>query len=456
MGIVIRVNGSSAGDGFLIAPDNGRTFSVPLNLSTDDGTTVSATVDATPNGAGVTLPGAPINVGPAGIDIPISAMAASNARGDTQINVHVGGATTTFVLTAISSPEIWFKGRFEDRFATDNDWYNDPKGTWGAGNDGVNPLGFAGPPGPGYTFWLEGEPDFTPSGVDINGVPNSVPITTSKPVGRVMRFNNPVALRSYAAAIVTAVDGVRGMLSTAVPAYFTAGDPVIGALVNVGPNTYLAQNWTPHSPPDPMPYEFQAGGNTQEPMALFEFHIEGFLSGKPSTDADRPKSTGYTNKVDDPNSPIHPLGALPNFPTFSSGRQAQLEHDYGLLTPADIPTLTVSGAIVPATGTAKGRNLVRRIQHLSSATGIAPSFGANPGRPGSEQPAWDGQEEYENGQVNDSITFQPNTSSVVAFLAGYTAFAYYNKLHTFHSDELCGYVYGSLKANPAARLSKTC
>ena len=55
MGIVIRVNGSTASDGFLIAPDDGRSFSVPLNLSTDDGSTVNVTVDATPNGAVIRL-----------------------------------------------------------------------------------------------------------------------------------------------------------------------------------------------------------------------------------------------------------------------------------------------------------------------------------------------------------------------------------------------------------------
>jgi hypothetical protein len=64
MGIVISVNGSVAGDGFLIAPDAGRTFSVPLSLSTDDGSTVSATLDATPNGAGVTLAGGSISISP--------------------------------------------------------------------------------------------------------------------------------------------------------------------------------------------------------------------------------------------------------------------------------------------------------------------------------------------------------------------------------------------------------
>jgi hypothetical protein len=98
MGIVIRVNGSGAGDDFLIAPDNGCIFSVPLNLSTDDGTTVNATIDATPNGAGITLPGCSIGIGPAVKVIPINATPVSNAQGDTIINVHVGGSITKFLI----------------------------------------------------------------------------------------------------------------------------------------------------------------------------------------------------------------------------------------------------------------------------------------------------------------------------------------------------------------------
>jgi hypothetical protein len=430
--IIIKVNESSAGDGFLIAPDNGRIFSVLLNLSTNDGSTVNATIDATPNGAGVTLPVGSISVGPAGMDIPIHATAVSATRGDTTINVHVGGTITMFSLTAIDSPEIWFKGRFEARFATDNDWYNDPKGTWGAGNDGTNPLGY-GSEGPGYTFWLEDEPPFTPSGVDSHGIPNSVPTTTDKPVGRVIRFNNPVALRWPAAPVRTVVDGIRGTLNSAALTYFTSGDPVIGAPVNVGPNTYLAQNWEPN-PSDPMPFEFQALGDTKEPMALFEFHIDGFFSGKPAADSDRPKSTGFGGWVDDPNSPIPTTTGVPNFATFVSQRQTDLQHAFSLLSASD------------QVNTPNGRNLQRRINFLTGAGG----------RPQSYQEAWEGQEEYTNGKVNDSITFAPNTSSVVAYLAGYTAFNYYNKLHTFHSDELDGYVYGSLTVDPGARLVKTC
>jgi hypothetical protein len=45
----------------------------------------------------------------------VSFRAVSATQGDSVINVHVGAAITKFKLTAISSPEIWFKGRFEVR-----------------------------------------------------------------------------------------------------------------------------------------------------------------------------------------------------------------------------------------------------------------------------------------------------------------------------------------------------
>ena len=63
---------------------------MPLNISTNDGTTVNATIDATPNGAGVTLPGGVISIGPASTTVPVVAAAVSTTRGDTVINVHVG------------------------------------------------------------------------------------------------------------------------------------------------------------------------------------------------------------------------------------------------------------------------------------------------------------------------------------------------------------------------------
>ena len=100
----------------LIAPDSGKTFSVLLGLSTSDGTTVNATIDVTPNKAGVTLPAGPVSIGPAVSTIAIEAAAQSTSRGDTVINVRVGAVTSSFKLTAIRNPEVWFRGRFEARF----------------------------------------------------------------------------------------------------------------------------------------------------------------------------------------------------------------------------------------------------------------------------------------------------------------------------------------------------
>ena len=49
----------------------------------------------------------------------------------------MSASTTQFKLTAISNPVVWFRGRFEARFATDGDYYNNPRGNDGGtvGND---------------------------------------------------------------------------------------------------------------------------------------------------------------------------------------------------------------------------------------------------------------------------------------------------------------------------------
>ena len=283
---------------------------------------------------------------------------------------------------------------------------------------------------------VEGEPDFVPAGVDLNGVPNSVPTTTDKPVGRVVRFNNPVALRPHAAPVVTTVNEIRGTLAGSTTEVFTAGDPMLGATVDLGPNTYLAANQPPN-PNDPPPAEENVEGN--EPMALFEIHINGFFSGKSATLADRPIATARRTcrRV---NGFISPLGSDPltaaddnadkaaigwvDLATFEAARLAQLRNDFNLLSPAD------------QTGTVAGRNLAKRIAHLSPASTTLPA-------------GWDGKEEY-IGNVNASITFLSSPSSVLTFFSGYTGFKFFAKLFNFHNDELCGHVHGSLTASTRA------
>ena len=407
--IVIRINGNSAGDGFLIAPEGGTTFPVSLDLSTNDGANVQATIDATPNGAGVSIPAGGVSITPAGTTISIVATAQSAARGDTVINVSAGGATTSFTLTAIRAPAVLFRGRFEARFATDGDFYNNPRGT-----DGGTPGTAPGQPR-GWTWALEGEPDFVPA--------DSVPTTIDKPVGRVVRFNNPVALRPLVAPVATAVVGIQGT-TTAGTEVFPAGDPIIGAAVNLGPNTYLASN-DPQNPADPPPAEtFQAGF---EAIALFEFHIDGFLSGTSASPGDRPISNGFFTPLDPEEKAIaqfiDPItGARGTFldqPTFERGRLQVVRAAFAL-SPGD------------QTGTVVGRNLKTRIDQLGRSRSLAAG--------------WDGSEDYQ-GLVNSGITFQAVQSSVLDYLKGFGTFAFDAKLFTFHNDELCGYVSGSLAAS---------
>jgi hypothetical protein len=408
--IVIQVNGNGDGDGFLIAPDGGRTFSVPLDLSTTDGTTVQATVDVTPNGAGVNIPSGAVTINPARSTISIQATTQSAARGDTVINVRVGGTTSSFRLTGISNPAVWFRGRFEARFATDGDYYNNRRGTDG-GTPGSDPNLPAG-----WTWALEGEPDFVPA--------DSVPTTIDKPVGRVVRFNNPAALRPFVAPILTAVFEIQGTTSAGVEA-FTIGDPILGAPVNLGPNTYLASN-DPQNPADPAPAETQPAGF--EAMALFECHIGGFFSGKSASPSDRPVASGFFSPLDAAEKAIpqffDPItGAAGTFldqAVFEQRRLQVLQAAFNALSPGD------------QTGTAAGRNLSTRISHLQQSTTLPPG--------------WDGFEEY-RGLVNSDITFQPVQSSVLDYLKGHATFSFYAKLFTFHNDELCGYLRGSLSAN---------
>jgi hypothetical protein len=260
---------------------------------------------------------------------------------------------------------------------------------------------------------------------------DSVPTTITKPVGRVVRFNNPVALRPFVAPVATTVIEIRGA-TTAGTEVFTSGDPMIGAAFNLGPNTYLAAN-EPQNPADPPPAETNAPGF--EAMALFECHIESLFSGTSAAAADRRTAAGFNSPLDAAEKAIPQFidptsGAPTTFldqPTFEQRRLQKLQAAFNALSPAD------------QTGTPAGRNLNTRIQHLQNSSTLPAG--------------WNGSEEY-RGLVNAGVTFQPAQSSVLEFLKGYSTFNFYAKLFTFHNDELCGYVRGSLTANTASPVAR--
>ena len=403
MAISIIVNNSrSRGNvGFLIAPVGKKEFPMPVALKTDDGTTVNATLAVVaPAGVAVDLSQTSVSIGPKTTTVQITAKNRSKKAGDIALVVKVRSTVKAkYVLTSISNVRLRFAGRFQARFATDNDFFNSPRGT-----------------SAGWQFALEGEPDFVPN-------TNNVPTQPGMAVGRVVRFQNPVPLRSHVAPIgvrVTAVEGhVGATILTNRLVSFPVGDPLIGDPVSLGPNTFLSAN-SP-APAGPQPFEQFPPG--LEPMENFELSIGARFSGKPATLGDRPKANGFFQLTA---AELTKYGVVA-LNTFASQRKTQLLADYHALSPAD------------QTGTPAGRNLAVRIGHLG---GSAPD--SIPATNGTLGAGWSGKEVY-NGNVNSTIQITPGNSIVMSCLKLASAFRYSGTLLNFHSDEQCGQVDGTLQ-----------
>ena len=401
MAISISVNGQEGREGFLIAPSGSKQFPSPLELNTTDGSKVDAKLAVkAPAGVTVKLSTDTVTIGPKPVALKITAQAASKKAGDITLQVKVGGRVkASCVLTAIKNPQIHFSGRFQARFATDGDFFNEPRGT-----------------AAGWTWALEGEPDFVPAA-------NNIPINPGMAVGRVVRFQNAVSPRPHVAPIGVKVKAVSGQLGLRAVTY-KAGDEVIGQKVNLGANTYLAANEP--IPPGPQPFETYGPGF--EPMENFELHIGRAFSGKPKTLNDRPKSNSLA--------PLTPqeltkYGVVP-LNQFNTQRITLLLTDYHALSPAN------------RTGTPAGRNLAKRIAHLggSAPDSINPLQGTLPF-------GWAGKEFYV-GLVNDAISIRAGNSAVLAYFKTFSTFKFQGTLLNFHSDELCGQFDGILEPFTAA------
>src|SRR5438105_2977479 len=425
MTVTISLQGNSAGDGFVLAPV-GSNYSAQLSLATDAGN-LAATLQASPNPAGLAFSQTNVNLSTVPLIVNVHATAQSATRGDTTIQVLDGAAVVaSFTVTAIKHPTVNFRGRFQARFATDNSFYN-RNPIYTSVLDNVVP--------PGWTWGLEGEPDFVPA---VGNVPENL----ETEVGRVVRLNSPVALRPHADPVVSTVNSITGKTTTG-DETFTVGDPLIGQPVNFGPNTYLAGN-NPKNPADPTPEEFY--GAAQEPMALFELHFGTLFSGASQVGPFTHKAVALNEKTRTPDSrPIAsglPLATaemaelgLPDLVTFSETRINQLVADFDAL---------------PAGPSTARRNLARRIGHLLNSVSAAKQTAvqtAHPGafsiRTGTLPQGWTGKEVYQ-GKVDSGLVFSPGNSAVVTYMSEFTSFNLQWVPFSFHSDELCGYHKGSL------------
>ena len=423
MPIEMTVNGSSPG--FLLAPNGPAVFPAILNLRSETPNPVDVELQVSNAGAGIVVPQGTVRVTDSGVDVVIHSTSLSNSRNDTSVMAMVGGVMEgTIGITSIEQPQLWFDGRFETRFATGNDPYNHPRGD------------------AGWMWSLEGEPDFVPA--------DSVPDRIEKPVGRELRFQNPVALRPHVPPIGVFVRAIQGSTATGVER-FEAGDPVIGVPVELGPHTYFASNRlvsTADRNAGALPEESHMDGH--QPLALFQFKLSNLFSGEsqtgpfvpgtvessnPRTPDSRPRASGLT--------PLS-FGEINAFP-FPSPR-AFAEQRVALLLP-DFVALKNSGQ----TNTVEFRNLRTRIGHLlldlSSAqrsqilndhqdVGMAvlsrnASF------------AWGNREIY-RGMIDKSVSVTAGVSPFLDYLSGFTSIHFLSVFFNFHTDEACAHVYGAI------------
>lgn len=429
MAVLMSLAGNSAGDGFLVAPAAG-TYPAELSLRTDSGT-MSVTLQASPNPAGLVFSQTSVNLSTTPTAVMVHATLQSASRGDTTIQVLDGGSVVaSFAVTSIAHPVVRFRGRFEARFATQPAFYNQDA-MYTATSEAV---------GPGWTWGLEGEPSFVPA---VGNVPENL----ETPVGRVIRLNNPVALRSHAAPITSTVDSIAGETTSGVEV-FTTGDALIGQPVDLGPDTYFAGNRN-IDPADPTPEEYFA--DAYEPMGLFELHLGTMFSGKPHVGPFTHKATALNEHTRTPDTRPIATGlvssaaertefGLPALQAFSEARIDLLVADYNALPAGDTP---------------QRRNLARRIGHLLSSVSLAKRQAvqnANPGaftvRPGTLAAGWNNKEVF-NGRLHWDFVFQPAGSSVVDYMSDFTVFAFQWHPFAFHSDELCGHHKGTVNVDVA-------
>ncbi|HKO55654.1 MAG TPA: hypothetical protein VJ276_07215 [Thermoanaerobaculia bacterium] len=397
MSIDVKVNGTVAKEGILIAPVGGTSFPASISIGSGSATlrvqtAVKVELSQTTLKAGETA--------------TLTALEASKQKGDITLQVEVyGKIEATVSFTAVANPRIRFMGRYEVRFATNMDFYNEPRGT-----------------DQGWTWALEGEPDFVPK-------TDNIPLKPGQPVGRVLRFHDPVALRTHVAPIgvfVTQIEGDTESGTVDCP----AGDPVIGEKVSLGPNTYYASNF-PNNPAEQEPFEQWPDG--QEPFDCFEVHVGTRLSGGSKELTDRPQAHGFKPL---PQKELQAYGIIP-LKQFSEQRRLVLLDDYRALSPAD------------RTGTPAGRNLAKRIAHL----GGSQEFGIPTLTP-TLSVGWIGREIYD-GVVNADLKIDAGDSPVLRFFAAHEALSFSAKFFNFHSDELCARVDGTLSVLTQELLHRT-
>ena len=161
MTVIVALQGSASGDGFLIAPLGAHVFPARARRCrrTRDGSVTLRGVSRRRPAWCSPRRRAALTTEPTVVDV--HATAKSVSRGDTTIEVLEGDTVVwRMAVTCIANPVVvHFRGRFQARFATQPAFYN-TNPTYTATSENV---------GPGWTWGLEGEPDFVPATGNVPG-----------------------------------------------------------------------------------------------------------------------------------------------------------------------------------------------------------------------------------------------------------------------------------------------
>ena len=391
----LLLNGAPSGAGFVVAGPPDARLTATLSVRTTDGSAGEVTVRSTAASAvPLTVAPAAIQVSDTPVTVAVQATRASGALNDAAIEVVQGSTVVGHIeLTAIEDPRLVFAGRFQCRLATDRDPWDHP---WG-----IN-ASFG-------SFAVEG-PDVTP--------------TDEPPMDRIIRFQDPVGLRPFCGPIGVSVTAIEAEVGSS-RARFTAGDPLIGEPVRLGPNSVF----------DSQNDRFAPAGF--EPITDFRFEIGSAIVGasapsvpRPTPD-DPPGSTApYADGVivlDDV--PNLPPDLTPWKPSDLGYPEATWRLHAAAVTNAKLVRLMEQ---VTTPGSAEERVRQARIQkHQERLGGIRAPFQL--------------LERY-RGLIDREITIQPNPTGVLAYLASLNAIEFYADFFDFDVDCHTGSVVGTLSA----------
>lgn len=384
----IHLNGADSGAGFVIVSDPAWPLPAVLTLRTTDGSAGEVACRTAP-GSGAALEISPVTVLVSGtpVEVGLSATTPSQGQNDTAVEVVYGDAILArFDLTAITAPRIRFKGRYQFRPATNFDPFDDP---WGTDSSDFRLYAVRGP-----------------NAEDPNQPPDEPALD------RTIRFHDAVALRPHCAPIEVVVTEVEAEVGGATLG-FTTGDPLIGQTVRLGPNCMIEERDGAFAP------------EGEAPLGDFRLEIGSVFAG-----ASAPAAPGNQDSGAPRANGIIPLaGANPPYLPAYFG---YLEPTWAARAAAVIATKQARLAAETPADARAGRIRDRRLrEHQIAAGGIAAPMRF--------------MQRYE-GKLDRELSFAPNPTGGLAYLATLSAITFAGDFLDFDTDCQCGSVTGTLGA----------